>query len=122
MRHRTGEGHVGGGLETARTGSRSSAARPGRPEGERARAAGRRPRDAAATREALLAAGAELFAERGYDGVPVWNIARAAGVNKAMISYHFGGKRGLYRAILEATFAEIVDRVEALAADPRPAP
>lgn len=82
----------------------------------------RRPRDAGATREALLAAGADLFAERGYDGVRVWAIADRAGVNKAMISYHFGGKRELYRAILDATFSEIVSRVECLAESTRPAP
>ena len=84
----------------------------------------RRPRrrDAAATREALLAAGSALFAEHGYDGVPVAAIAQQAGVNKAMINYHFGGKRKLYRAIVGATFADIVTRVERLAEAPRPAP
>jgi TetR/AcrR family transcriptional regulator len=81
-----------------------------------------RRRDAAATREALLAAGTELFAERGYEGVPVWTIAQKAGVNKAMINYHFGGKRKLYLAIVNATFAEIVATVESLADSPRPAP
>src|SRR5919199_833142 len=81
-----------------------------------------RRRDAMATREALLAAGAELFADRGYDGVPVAAIAQKAGVNKAMINYHFGGKRKLYLAIVSATFADIVARVEALADAPRPAP
>ena len=81
-----------------------------------------RRRDAAATREALLAAGTELFAERGYEGVPVWTIAEKAGVNKAMISYHFGGKRQLYLSIVNATFAEIVATVERLADSPRPAP
>jgi TetR/AcrR family transcriptional regulator len=81
-----------------------------------------RRRDAAATREALLAAGAALFAERGYEGVPVHAIARRAGVNKAMISYHFGGKRGLYLAILNAAFGEVVPRVEGLATSPGPAP
>lgn len=80
-----------------------------------------RRRDAAATRDALLAAGAELFAERGYDGVPVAAIANKARVNKAMISYHFGGKRKLYRAIVTATFSEIVAGVERLAGSPRPA-
>src|SRR5262249_6174324 len=89
----------------------------GRPTGP-----GRRRRDAAATREALLAAGTELFAERGYEGVPVWMIADKAGANKAMISYHFGGKRALYRAIVELTFSDIVARVETLAASGRPAP
>src|SRR2546429_9142361 len=81
-----------------------------------------RRRDAAATRDALLAAGTELFAERGYDGVPVWAVAQKAGVNKAMISYHFGGKRKLYRAIVSATFGEMVASVERLAESPRPAP
>src|SRR2546426_9247940 len=81
-----------------------------------------RRRDAAATRDALLAAGTELFAERGYDGVPVWAIAQKAGVNKAMINYHFGGKRKLYRAIVSATFGEMVASVERLAEAPRPAP
>jgi len=81
-----------------------------------------RRRDAAATRDALLAAGTELFAERGYDGVPVWAIAQKAGINKAMINYHFGGKRKLYRAIVSATFGEMVASVERLAESPRPAP
>ncbi len=81
-----------------------------------------RRRDAAATRDALLAAGAELFAERGYDGVPVTAIAQKAGVNKAMINYHFGGKRKLYLAIVSATFTEIVAGVEKLAESRRPAP
>ena len=81
-----------------------------------------RRRDAAATRDALMAAGAGLFAERGYDGVPVAAIAQKAGVNKAMINYHFGGKRPLYLAIVSATFADIITRVEALADSPKPAP
>jgi TetR/AcrR family transcriptional regulator len=81
-----------------------------------------RRRDAVATREALLAAGSELFAERGYDGVPVAAIAHKAGVNKAMISYHFGGKRQLYLTIVRATFGEIVAGVERLAESPKPAP
>jgi len=82
---------------------------------------GRRP-GATGTRDALLAAGTELFAERGYDGVPVWEIAKKAGVNKAMISYHFGGKRKLYLTIVGATFSEILERVEGLAASTAPAP
>ncbi|HEY3065121.1 MAG TPA: TetR/AcrR family transcriptional regulator [Methylomirabilota bacterium] len=81
-----------------------------------------RRRGTAATREALIAAGSELFAERGYDGVPVWAIAAKAGVNKAMISYHFGGKRKLYLAIVSATFSEIVASVERVAESPRSAP
>jgi TetR/AcrR family transcriptional regulator len=82
----------------------------------------RRPRDPEATRRALLAAGTTLFAERGYEGVPLSAIAAKAGVNKAMVSYHFGGKRKLYLAIVTATFAETVARAETLAGSDRPAP
>ncbi len=81
-----------------------------------------RRRDAAATRDALLTAGTELFAGRGYDGVSVAAVAAKAGVNKAMISYHFGGKRNLYLAIVSATFSEIVARAERLAESRQPAP
>lgn len=81
-----------------------------------------RPRGSAGTREALLAAGTELFAAHGFDGVSVAAIAEKASVNKAMISYHFGGKRDLYAAILGATFQEIVADVERIAASPGPAP
>ncbi len=81
-----------------------------------------RPRRAAGSREALLAAGTELFAEHGFDGTSVSDIARKAGVNAALISYHFGGKRELYQAILAATFEEIVADVERIAASSAPAP
>jgi TetR/AcrR family transcriptional regulator len=82
----------------------------------------RRQRDPEATRQALLAAGTRLFADRGYDGVPLSAIAERAHVNKAMVSYHFGGKRKLYLAIVTATFADIVARAEQLSASDRPAP
>ncbi len=80
------------------------------PPRRRPRKAGER-RDPAATRRALLEAGARLFSEAGYDAVSVEDLARKAGVNKALISYHFGGKRGLYVAVLESGFAEVADRL-----------
>lgn len=73
----------------------------------------RERRDPLATRQALLRAGAELFSERGFDGVPIEDIGERAGVNKALISYHFRGKRGLYVAVLESSFAEMAARLEA---------
>jgi len=73
-------------------------------------------RDADATREALLASGLEEFAASGYDGTPVERIARRASVNKAMINYHFGGKAGLYRAILDAEFQWLEQRLSELRA------
>ena len=83
---------------------------------------GRRRRDPEATQQALLAAATELFAERGYDGVALSAIADRARVNKAMVSYHFGGKRKLYLAIVTATFADIVARAETLPTSRRSAP
>jgi TetR/AcrR family transcriptional regulator len=66
------------------------------------------------TQESLKAAGTTLFAERGFDGARVEEIARRAKVNKAMISYHFGGKAGLYRAILIDSFEPALRRFQEL--------
>lgn len=76
----------------------------------------REKRDPDATRRALLRAGAELFSERGFDGVPIEEVALRAGVNKALISYHFRGKRGLYVAILESAFAAMAERLKGIEA------
>src|SRR5262245_16576227 len=81
-----------------------------------------RGRDAQSTREGLLAAATQLFAARGFDGVSVTQIAQRAGVTKALVNYHFGGKRKLYLTIMTSTFSEIVERVEHLAASAHPAP
>jgi AcrR family transcriptional regulator len=67
-----------------------------------------------------LTAAASLFAARGFDGVTVAEVARQAGANKALISYHFGGKLQLYRTILRETFEELLSRVEPLRTDARP--
>ncbi len=47
------------------------------------------------TREQILSAAWDLFAERGFEDVSVRDITQAAGVNLASVSYHFGGKEGL---------------------------
>jgi AcrR family transcriptional regulator len=79
-------------------------------------------RDAQATRDRLLTAATQLFAARGFDGVSVAQIAQRAGVTKALINYHFGGKHKLYLTIMTSTFSEIVERVEHVAASTWPAP
>ena len=78
-------------------------------------------REPVPTREALLAAATEAFAAHGFDGARVDRIAASAGVNKAMISYHFGGKAGLYRAILEASLGALAERLARTRDDSRPA-
>jgi len=52
-------------------------------------------------RAKILAAAEQLFAEHGFAGVGIRQIAAAAGVNGAMIHYYFGNKESLYRAIIE---------------------
>jgi TetR/AcrR family transcriptional regulator len=76
----------------------------------------REKRDPEATRQALMRAGSELFSERGFDGVPIEDLAAHAGVNKALVSYHFGGKRGLYVAILQSAFASMAERLKEIEA------
>ena len=71
---------------------------------------------ASATKAALLSAGAALFAERGFEGVATAAVAARAGVNKALISYHFGGKRGLYQAILASGFSSMAAGLQAVEA------
>ena len=58
-------------------------------------------------RAKIAAAAESLFAARGYDGTPIRDIAKKAGVNGAMIHYYFGSKEGLYRAILEAAASKV---------------
>jgi AcrR family transcriptional regulator len=60
-----------------------------------------RRRDKEATKRALLAAGVQVFAERGYDAATTREVAQAAGVNEQLIQRYFGGKGGLLLAIIE---------------------
>lgn len=56
------------------------------------------------TKQALIEAAILVFAEKGYEGGSVRDITRRADANQAAINYHFGGKEGLYREVLRATF------------------
>ncbi|WP_243545373.1 TetR/AcrR family transcriptional regulator [Pseudodesulfovibrio tunisiensis] len=62
------------------------------------------------TRRKLLLTGAKLFALQGFNGVSMRELVREADVNLATVSYHFGGKAGLYEAILDY----IIERREEL--------
>lgn len=62
---------------------------------------------AAATRARVLRAATELFAERGFHGTTIRDVAARAGANVASGHYHFGSKRDLYLEVLRATFAEV---------------
>ncbi len=73
------------------------------------------------TRSSLLSAAAGLFAARGFDGTTVEAIARRSRANKAAISYHFGGKAGIYEEILASTFAHAAGEVQAILDEGLPA-
>ncbi|MDL4817434.1 TetR/AcrR family transcriptional regulator [Actinomadura opuntiae] len=71
---------------------------------------------AAETRERLLRAAADAFAERGYDGTRVADIAAAAGVSNGALYAHFGSKGELMVAALRAHGRRLL--AELVAADP----
>ena len=58
-----------------------------------------------------------LFAERGFDGTSVRDIADEAGVNVAMISYYFGSKEKMMEALFELRVGSVKIRVESLIKD-----
>jgi TetR/AcrR family transcriptional regulator len=64
---------------------------------------------------ALLQAAAAEFSELGYDGAGVDRIAARAGVNKAMLYYHFGSKRAVYVEVLRDMFRAVGTRARAIA-------
>jgi TetR/AcrR family transcriptional regulator len=58
-------------------------------------------------RQRILDAAAEVFAERGFGGAGVDQIARRAGVNKAMLYYHVGDKAALFAAVVKTNIAVV---------------
>jgi len=60
-------------------------------------------------REQLLDVGRALFAERGYDGTSVEEIAARAGVSKPIVYEHFGGKEGLYAVVVDREVQALMD-------------
>jgi AcrR family transcriptional regulator len=63
--------------------------------------------DADATRQRMLGAAVQLFAERGLGSTSVRDVAGAAGVSLAMVHHYFGSKDELYDACIDATYAEL---------------
>src|SRR6185436_7821541 len=66
------------------------------------------------TRESVFAAAATQFSAHGFDGVAMDDIAREAGVNKAMIYYHFADKLALYRAIVSDGLQQTSEAIGAI--------
>jgi AcrR family transcriptional regulator len=68
---------------------------------------------AAARREQLLDVGRSVFADKGFEGSSVEEIAAAAGVTKPIVYEHFGGKEGLYAVIVDREMRVLLERISA---------
>jgi AcrR family transcriptional regulator len=58
------------------------------------------------SRERILEVALAEFAARGYDGARLQDIARAAGLSRSTLLYHFESKEGLYAAVIQAATAD----------------
>lgn len=76
----------------------------------------KRPRDAAATKSAILRAALTAFTRAGYDGAGVRDIAEAAGVTAMMVNRYFGSKEALFAAAADAAFADTAHLLDHAAA------
>lgn len=89
--------------DVAIDGSSSSSDKPRR--GRRVRMTG------AERRQQLLDIGRTLFAEKGFEGTSVEEIAAKAGVSKPVVYEHFGGKEGLYAVVVDREMRQLLDGV-----------
>src|SRR5918912_2375365 len=94
-----------GGGSPRRSGGR--AARSGGRSGGRARMTGKE------RREQLLDVGRKLFAEKGFEGTSVEEIAATAQVSKPVVYEHFGGKEGLYAVVVDREIRTLLDAITA---------
>jgi AcrR family transcriptional regulator len=76
----------------------------------------RQPRSrmtAAERREQLIAIARGLFAERGFDGTSIEEIAARAEVSKPVVYEHFGGKEGLYAVVVDREVRSLLTMMQA---------
>jgi len=73
----------------------------------KARPSKRRSEPEGNTRERILTAALEVFAEQGFDGAKTRDIAERAGANLGLINYYFEGKPKLWQAAVASAFGEL---------------
>ncbi len=71
-------------------------------------------------RRQLLDIGRELFAQRGFDATSVEELAARADVSKPVVYEHFGGKEGLYGAVVDREMRALLDRFTSALSVPGP--
>lgn len=69
------------------------------------------------TRARIVAAAIHEFAERGFDGASTREISRRASANQGLITYHFRSKEALWKAAVDAMFAELSEEFGSLASE-----
>ncbi|MFJ8792117.1 TetR family transcriptional regulator [Streptomyces sp. NPDC102462] len=88
-------------------------------EGAPARRRGRPPRtESGDTRDRILTAAREEFSERGYEKTSVRGIAKAAGVDSALVHHYFGTKEQVFEAAIEVAFAPALNASNVVGAGP----
>ncbi|MGW4223580.1 TetR/AcrR family transcriptional regulator [Streptomyces bauhiniae] len=84
-----------------------------------ARRRGRPPRaESGDTRDRILGAAREEFSERGYEKTSVRGIAKAAGVDSALVHHYFGTKEQVFEAAVAVAFAPALAAPDAIAEGP----
>ena len=63
------------------------------------------------TKEKILKVSAKLFAEKGFYGTSIRDIAKQAKVNVAAINYHFGSKKNLYLEVIQEIFLSHAEKI-----------
>ncbi|MGH3383872.1 MAG: TetR/AcrR family transcriptional regulator [Nocardioidaceae bacterium] len=66
------------------------------------------------TEQAFIAAATALFAEKGYNGTSISDVAQQLGLTTASLYYHVDGKQDLLLRVLETGMANFLDRLEAV--------
>jgi len=71
-------------------------------------------------RNQLVEVGRAVFAEKGYDGASVEEIAERAKVSKPIVYEHFGGKEGLYAVVVDREMEYVIAQISSAIAEGSP--